>query len=343
VDDRGDSGRRRDFVPVTHALAVRNTALIGALVLLASTARRLEAQTVDALYASCAAAGGTLVGCGVAAATTQSILSGLGLLGGLGSEVPGTASALGARVGGGPRFAISTRAGAVRVSMPDVADLSGLDEASFFVPVVQAALTVGLFDGVRLMPTVGGFLSADLFAQISFVSLPQPEGFVGSARSYSAGVRVGILRESFTLPGVSVSVARRFQNSVQFGGVAFGTGRRGDIAEVAIDPAVTSLRATIGKDLFAVEVMAGIGWDEYSAEATARVGDGVGGFVTGSGDVGRGRLLYFGSVSMTVNIVFALAVEAGWARGLGTVAGYGGSFDTTAATPFGSFSFRLTL
>ena len=94
--------------------------------------------------------------------------------------------------------------------------------------------------------------AVDAFGRAAFLLLPESEGFSGSTTAYSAGVRVGIFREGFTIPGVSISLSRRFLGDVDLG-------TSGDPSSVTVDPSVTSFRATAGKDLFAVEWLAGFG------------------------------------------------------------------------------------
>ncbi|MDA1104716.1 MAG: hypothetical protein O2956_14105 [Gemmatimonadetes bacterium] len=296
---------------------------------------RASAQTPDELAAICSGIGGLPGACAATSVASQAVLGGVGLLAGFGSEVSGTASNLGTRVGGGPRLSFSIRAGAVHMGMPDIeADPSGLTTRTFMAPAVHMGVGVGLFDGFRLMPTVGGFLSTDAFVQTSFLSLPQGEGFVGGTRSYSVGVRVGVFREGFTIPGVSVSVARRFSGEVEYGS---------DGASMVLDPVVTSLRATIGKDLYAVEFLAGVGWDEYTGDTDLRVPTALGAYVTPSGTMSGSRRLYFGSAAMTLSIVLTVSVEGGWGQGFDPSSAYSGAFDPTKGAPFGSFSLRLTL
>lgn len=298
------------------------------------------AQTPDELSGVCIVAAGQPALCAAASVAARSLSGHVGILSGLGSEVPGTASNLGTRIGGGPRLGFSTRAAAVDMGLPDPSDATGLRETNFVVPAIHTGVTVGLFDGYRLAPTVGGFLSVDLFAQASFLLLPQSEGFDGSIRSYSVGARVGVFREGFTMPGVSLSIARRY-----LGEFDFGDAGASDVMVLTLNPAVTALRATVGKDLFAVEVMAGLGWDDYSGDATIRVNNGValGAMATATGEVSEGRFLYFGSAAMTFGIVLSVSVEGGWAKGFDPVTAYTGEHDPTKGSAFGSFSFRLTM
>ena len=110
-----------------------------------------------------------------------------------------------------------------------------------------------------------------------------------------------------------------------------------------LDPSVTSVRATVGKDLFAIGVMAGWGWDDYSSEASMRVTDGVGGFASVSGPLDATRHLYFVGASKQMGVLSWISVEGGWARGFEPVASYLGDFDPTEGSVFASLTllFRL--
>jgi hypothetical protein len=199
--------------------------------------------------------------------------------------------------------------------------------------------TVGLLDGFSLAPSVGGILSADLFGSLHFLAPSQDAGFGDGMGGWGLGGRVGILRESFTLPGISVSVGYR-----SLGDTEWGAWADGDNAEADFGTGVTSVRALIGKDLFGLGLFAGAGWDRYSAEGEARVRDPESGL---QGDVsvdalGRTRRLYFLGGSMTF-VVLQASVEAGWAEGhdLSFPEGEIGRFDPSSRSLFGSFSLRL--
>lgn len=294
----------------------------------------LAGQTPLDLAITCSNAGGADAACEATSVAARALLGHVGVGAGLGSEVPGTASNLGRRLGTTPRVALSIRAGGIRAALPDLDDVTGLGETSFSVPTFHAGLTLGVFDGFRLMPTVGGFLSLDVFGRLSFLFLPDSEGFDGRVSAWSFGARVGVFREGFTIPGVSVSVSRRFVGTVVL---------TGDAARLALEPSVTSFRATVGKDLFAVEVMAGVGWDDYSADASFAVSDGMQGTVSGNGSINGSRRLYFVSAERAFNLVFLLSVEVGIAHGFYPGDWYDGDFDATKRSLFGSFAFRLAI
>jgi hypothetical protein len=222
------------------------------------------------------------------------------------------------------------------MTLPDLTDPAALGETGFVATSAHAEIALGLFDGVRLLPTVGGFLSVDAFGRAAFLFLPESQGFGGGSSSYAAGVRVGIFREGFTIPGVSVSASRRFVGSVDLGSSA-------DPASVSVDPSVTSFRATVGKDLFAVEWLAGIGWDDFGGDVTLRAADGLGSSATSSGSIDDVRRVYFASAAMTFSLVLNVALEGGWAQGYDPAAAYAGSYDPTSGNAFGSLALRLIL
>lgn len=294
---------------------------------------------VESLLARCVEGGQPVPQCTELAVTARALQGTAGLLAGLGSEVSGSATTLGRRLGTSPRIAVGARAAFAPVALPDLQDPGSEPsrKADFVVPALHGTVALGLFDGFFLAPTVGGFLSLDLLGQASVIFLPTGEGFDGRAAAWSVGARVGVLRESFTLPGVSVSVSRRDLAPIRYGGSAGSEG-----GSVDVDPTVTSVRATVGKDLLSVGVLAGMGWDWYGGTATLSPGTASSAAFFAEGFDHR-RTLLFGGLSMNF-LVLQLSAEMGWARGFSPVDGYRGApFDATAGTPFGSLAFRLTL
>lgn len=262
----------------------------------------------------------------------------LGLLSGLGSEVAGSAGTLGRRLGAAPRVAVSVRTAFAHVGVPDLSDPMGPPsrESDYVLPAVHVGVAAGLFDGFSLVPTLGGILSVDALASSSVVFLPGSEGFDGRATGVSLGARIGLLRESFTVPGVAVSVSRRWIGEASVGDV-----EGGDRASVSVDPVVTSVRATVGKDLLSVGVMAGVGWDDYGGQWTSRTAED--GRTRGPTGLDQSRRLYFGAASLNF-LILQLSGELGWAEGFEPVPGYlGAPFDLTEGDLFASLAFRLTI
>ena len=268
------------------------------------------------------------------------MLGHIGLLAGLGSNIAGSATTLGRRIGSTPRVALSIRGGGLYARLPNLTDRqnSPAREARFFLSTLHGSVALGVFDGFRLMPTAAGFLSLDLLAQTSLVFLPEGQGFDGRVGSLSLGARVGVLRETFTLPGITLSASRRLLGVVRMGSVPLG-----DPTEVEVDPSVASYRLTIGKDLLAVGLLLGAGWDVYSTDARIGVADDLAGSVTVLTPLRVSRPLFFGSASLNF-LVLQLSAELGWAQGFRAPSGYGGAeFDPTRGSPFGSLAARLTI
>ncbi len=270
----------------------------------------------------------------LAAGAGGDLMGHVAILAGAGSEVPAASSTLGRRLGGIPRMAPWIAVGGARVEVPDFGDASGRAEQGHFVPSIDAGLALGIFDGFQLLPTVGGALSLDVVGRASFLFFSDKNGFDGRVNVLSLGARVGILQESFTLPGVSVSVTRRFAGILRYGDTGLGSP-----AQVELDPAVTSVKATVGKDLFAFGVMAGVGWDDYSAETSLVASDGAGGFVSTDGSLDASRRTYFAGLSRQISVVSWVSAEVGWVNGLDPVSVSG----TTSPEPGSTLYARLAL
>ena len=296
------------------------------------------AQTPVQLETACERAGGATRVCVAAAIGAEALHSQVGLLAGIGAEVPGTATTLGTRVGGGPRIGFSVGLGFVKMSFPDLTDPLVTREAGAMASSVQGRVVAGIFEGFRLMPTVGGFLSLDVIGQGSLFFLPENEGISQALHSYSAALRLGILREGFTVPGISVSVAKRFPDDLEY----LGTGSPGVIS---LAPKVTAYRATVGKDIYALEWSAGIGFEEYVSDVTLDVlkSRGVDGYARATGPIRSDRFIYFGSASTTIGILLNLALEVGWAEGFDSPMSWGGPHDPSSGTLFGGLSVRVTM
>jgi hypothetical protein len=291
------------------------------------------AQSAEVLAGQCAAAGGDATLCARAAGAGRDLSVYVGALAGPGPELAGQASTLGRRLGG-PRFGAALRVGGLDATLPSLATVSGAEE-SRFVPSAQATFALGLFDGFGLLPTVGGLLSLDVVAAGSLLFLPA-DRFGGRAQTLSVGARVGILRESFTLPAVTLSVSRRFGSEIRLGDVTAG-----DQSHVRLVPGITSLRATIGKDLFAFGVLAGVGWDDFSAETTVRASNGSGGFTSHTDVLEGSRRTYFGGLSKQVGIFLWLAADVGWVSGFAPVSAGAGSSPQVGRSFFGSATLVL--
>lgn len=304
-----------------------------------------RAQDVEALARECGGDDPALVDfCREAALALQAAQAGVGLLSAWGTQVPGSATTLGKRFGGMPRFSGSLRAGLVHADLPDVREVgsSPLDANGFVGLGVQGSLALGVFDGFSVLPTVGGILSLDVLGAAGMLLLPEGDGFRSDPRFWGAGARLGILRESFTIPGVTVSVAWRKLSETRLGDL-----QGGDPVQVDFDPSVTSVRGVVGKDLLALAVLAGVGWDRYSSDGTltaSRFGEPGQGQGSASFDgFESDRVLFFGGVGLNL-LLLQLSAEGGWARGFDAPAGRpAGGYDPGSTSLFLSVAARLTL
>ena len=256
-----------------------------------------------------------------------------------GAELSGASSTIGRRLGS-PRVSVDLHVRLARFAMPDIlAGGTGVAaENSINVYGLKGSMAVGLLDGFSLMPTVGGVFSLDLLASASLMFLGESDGFLGNESLVSLGGRLGIFRESFTLPGVTVSAVQSFGQSVAWTGPVAGSSIDADIS-------TSSVRATVGKDFFTLAVLGGVGWDWDRGDMGIRMPDPAVLGVQGTGlldGLTTRRTVYFAGVSIT-RLVFQLSLEGGWAGGYDGLAGYAGAYDAGARMPFISVAGRLTI
>ncbi|MDX1566289.1 MAG: hypothetical protein R3223_00715 [Longimicrobiales bacterium] len=284
--------------------------------------------------------------CREVALRIQSARGVVGLIAGGGPEVPGSAGTVGLRIGNVPRVSVAARLNAADASFtgalpPAGNPLSGgtLPADDVFVTGLDLTGVVGVFDGFSPLPTVGGVLSLDLLATGSFLFLPEDRGFPSSEFVFGAGARLGLLRESFSLPGVSASVVRRWGGETNVeGGTGVGSG--------AFELSSTSLRVTVGKDLVGVGLLLGTGLDRYSGAvsistsgASGPVGDPA--WDATAGELTDTRPVFFGGASLNY-LVLQLSAEVGWMGGFDEIPGRSSGYDPTRGSWFGGLGVRLT-
>jgi hypothetical protein len=183
-----------------------------------------------------------------------------------GNPVPGASSTVGMRIGKLPRAAVGVRITGVGMDLPPIDDFQGGSDIENFLPSINIDGTVGIYQGIGLLPTVGGFASFDLIGSVGTVGLSEDDGFAdGRANSWALGARLGILRESFTAPGVSVSGMYRRISGLSFGSQQLAA----DDAFFDVDGLrVLSLRGVVGKRIVVLSALAGVGYDSYSSDVT---------------------------------------------------------------------------
>jgi hypothetical protein len=321
--------------------------------------------------------------CVTVAQAVESAQPQIGILLAAGNPTLGTASTGGIRLGVLPRVSATLKGNVVFVRLPGIlAENAGgaaqrLNEAvGLPVPALSGTLSVGVYPGVSLAPTVGGFGAVDLLASATWLPLQAlgAEGFEGEAPdfTYGFGARLGILRESFTTPGVSVSLMRREMGDLAYGdvcpspaplevsesrpeyelrgGVCTGGG---DPGEFRVDLTNWSGRAAVSKRLLGVGLAAGVGYDRFESDAgfglRTRCPAGVGSsrcFVRASGlELDNDRWSGFVDASFTL-LLASFGVELGWLQGtepLPRFENLKSEFDPRSGTFFGSVGFRLAL
>ncbi|UCC74467.1 MAG: hypothetical protein JSV86_07905 [Gemmatimonadota bacterium] len=188
-----------------------------------------------------------------------------------GNPVLGTASPIGTKFRFVPRIHLGGRISWTWAEIPDLLDYpedmaDPVGTRSFSIPSAQLDLSVGVFDGFQLGTTLGGLASVELLGTLSAIILPNGEGFEGDATGWGLGARVGLLRESFTAPGISISGMYKWHGRVQYG----DTGE-GDAGEFGMDMSVTSFRLGLSKSFVALGLALTLGYDSYSSDVDIAV------------------------------------------------------------------------
>ncbi len=305
----------------------------------ASIPEPAAAQTPASVRAVCVESGGSWDRCTDAAVAARALMADAGLVAGLGSEIAGSASTLGRRIGGRPRLAWSLRVSGALAELPDVFAEPDLRAGtiSYLLPAFHLGLGAGLLDGFSPLPTVGGVLALDALASVAWTVPPGGRGFGGGTTGYTLGLRAGLLRESFTLPGATVSLSRRYPGTLEIGDTGVG-----DPTHLGVDPVVTSVRVTLGKHLYGVGVTAGTGWDRYGADVVLELSEDGGTGVLLPTSLDARRRLWFGGLSMTF-LLLQVSLEGGWATGLDAVEGPpASSYDPRRGTAWGGLALRFT-
>lgn len=320
---------KRTMIP---AMPLR-AGLVAALGLLAAVAparAQLDRAQLQGLCSDPAACTDVVLG-------LEALQAGIGLAAAGGSDLPGGNSTIGWRFGAVPRVAVSARLGLTSGRYPTA---SGGDEGTW-TPSFEGALAVGLFDGFRPLPTIGGLFSVDALLTAGSARPSTSDGFEGRVSSFGYGLRLGLLRESFTMPGVTVSATRRHLGDLTWNGPSGSA--PGNI--VLSGPTATSLRATVGKDLLALGLVAGVGWDRVDSDGTFLPGVGAG--AAGAAPLAFERFrtersLFFGGATLTL-LVLQLHGEAGYAAGFEARPADAppGGFDPSGGSLFATISARL--
>jgi len=240
-----------------------------------------------------------------------------------GNPVLGTAGTL----GGFGHVSATLRVNAIKASLPNPDSAAQNPVPSSFngyfpAPVIEAA--VGLYGGQG-----GGLLSIDGLASAVLLPASRVQGMsvdpgapkIGDvALGIGYGARIGLIKGSFPIPSVSVSVMKRHVPRVQFGDVTSG-----DPADFATDLNAINWRAVAGMRVLFADVAAGIGIDHYTSTATIHYTDGVTTHTVNL-DLANTREVLFANAGLTMGLV-KLVADLGYQTGT----------DQSFATTFSDF------
>jgi hypothetical protein len=289
----------------------------------------LAASTLHAQASECAAYSGDASRvCSAAVDATRAIHPLLGVLVSGGNPVLGTGSPL----GGLGHFSVTPRVNGVGVVLPrlsydgSTATVPRGREVFALAPQVEAAVGIygGLPSGLLAIDALGSaqLLPAEVLDDFRVADDARRIGDV--ALGFGFGARVGILKETGPLPGVSVSVMRRDLPTITYGNIAAG-----DVFQYAVDLRATNLRLVASKQVAILDLAAGLGWDKYTGHALVSLDAGGG---AGSGSAAVPIELSNSRASAFVNAGFNVAVVRLVAEG-----GYLGGKDQKLSTDFEDF------
>jgi hypothetical protein len=168
--------------------------------------------------------------------------------------------------------------------------------------------------------------------------VPSGEGFRGAVNSWAAGGRLGLLRESFTAPGISVTTMYRRVGDLRWMGTERNPTPHFEVRELAN----LSVRAAASKRLAGLGFTAGAGWDRYEFGGSVELaGDGTWPVLSLRDDhLESSRTTFFASAAYTMLVLHAVA-EAGWQAGGSSSPDIPDSGRLGAGAFYGSLALRL--
>jgi hypothetical protein len=312
----------------------RVAGVILAVALGLSGVEAVEAQSPGALATACAGGQGGAAGpCAQGAAAAHALQAGLGLLLGAGGPFPASPNTVGQRLHGSPRFLFEAGLAGATFTHPDLA-ASGTPQRRRVALAPRVTAGVGVFEGFSPAPTVGGVGALDLLGEVRLLPVPTFDGLDGRAWAMGVGARFGVLRESFSLPGVTLSAMHRRSGGLDYAPAS------GAPAFVSVEPRVTSFRGVVGKDLMELGLSGGVQWDRIRGDAGVqpRREGSVGAWTRRSLPVDR--TTWFLGVNRTW-VVSQAALEVGWSPGPGAPEGLSPAAPAPGGGISGAFTFRI--
>jgi hypothetical protein len=352
------------------SLAKRSLVVIFALLIAAPTA----AQDSN-LAAPCPMIPGeqARAACVAVAQAAESAQPQIGMVIAGGNPVIGAASTGGLRFGAIPRIDLTVRVNLVFIELPDILaaeagpTIQRLNQRlGVPAPAFAASGSVGVLQGFSVMPGIGGIGSLDVLGSGAWLPFRafNVDGFDTDSPdlAWGIGARLGLLRESFVAPGVSLSLMYRALGRVAFGDVCpghpLGGGDvvvcpvPGDVGEFAFDLRNWSTRGVVGKRFLGFGLLGGFGYDRYHSDIDFAFRGEVLPDIEAGGhrvyrfsdlDVSSSRWSVFGNFSYTF-LLTSLSLEAGWQQGGSPVPGFAreARFDPRSGNFFGGAGVRLS-
>ncbi|HYH82648.1 MAG TPA: hypothetical protein VEX86_22845 [Longimicrobium sp.] len=271
-----------------------------------------------------------------------------GILAAGGNPVPGLESTRGITLGLIPRTTASLRVSAARQSLPDLRDGSDGEDRDATATAIRLGTATRLFEGFSAGP-VGGVGALDLLLDAAY--LPAAGQSREGAAAFGAGARIGIVRETFGTPGVSLTAMYRHVGRQEYGSlcpipdVQCDEPGRGEFSFAVND---VSGRLTVGKRVGPLGLLGGVGVDRFSTSGgEVRFYPPVLEPALSRRSIRRHdrRFSFFANLSYAL-VVGSLVAEGGWMEGgepSVVFDGDAGTYEAGKGTPFGSLALRISL
>jgi len=205
----------------------------------------------------------------------------------LGATIAGGNSIMGSGgvLGGLPHWTIGVRATAISGGMPEFTTANAPDalstsaKASAYttkvLPIAFPAVdgAIGVYGGIPLgLTKIGG---VDILANVAYVPTVSTSAISivpDKNIQIGYGLRIGLLQEGLTSPGIAVSVIQRGLPTTTITSKSTSGSTGTDTLQIKdLDLKTTSVRLTISKSLVLFGVAAGVGVDKYKASTAINV------------------------------------------------------------------------
>lgn len=257
-----------------------------------------------------------------------------------GNPIAGASSTLGMRIGRIPRISLDARVTGAYLELPPIKSAASRKEINSVATAINLDAAVGIFSGFTVAPTIGGVASVDLIGSAGKARLSSDDGFVDDPLSLAIGARLGLLRESFTVPGASVTAMYRDIGDLSVGDPSqSSTEGWFDL----IGNSAVSVRGIVGKRLFVLGANLGLGYDKYSSELHLVVPAAATDLQVSS--FSTSRVTGFANITWTL-LVLNVVAEGGWQRGGDAFTAplpTGQTSRTEKSTYYASLAVRLAL